>query len=81
MARIVLVTMGSWGDLFPYVGLSLELQQRGHDVVLAGSPAWEELVTDAGLSYRGIGKPIGFDDFRDRPEGPRVPPRPRQLPL
>jgi rhamnosyltransferase subunit B len=68
MARIVLVTMGSWGDLFPYVGLSLELQQRGHDVVLAGSPAWEELVTDAGLSYRGIGKPIGFDDFRDRPE-------------
>src|SRR4051794_41494613 len=68
MARIVLVTMGSWGDLFPFVGLSIELQRRGHDVVLAGSPAWEELVTDAGLAYTGIGRSIGFDEFRDRAE-------------
>jgi hypothetical protein len=37
------VTMGSWGDLFPFVGLGRALVARGHEVRLANSPAWELL--------------------------------------
>jgi len=35
MARIVLTTWGSYGDLNPYLGLALALKARGHEPVLA----------------------------------------------
>jgi UDP:flavonoid glycosyltransferase YjiC (YdhE family) len=50
VSGIALVTMGSWGDLFPFVSLSHRLIERGHDVRLVASPAWEDIATEA--SYR-----------------------------
>ena len=35
MSRIVLTTWGSLGDLHQMIALSLELRDRGHDIVLA----------------------------------------------
>jgi hypothetical protein len=35
VAAITLVTMGAWGDLFPFVGLGRALGARGHEVRLA----------------------------------------------
>ena len=37
MARIRLISVGSRGDLQPYLAILLELQQRGHQVTLIGS--------------------------------------------
>jgi rhamnosyltransferase subunit B len=68
MARIVMAMIGSWGDLFPYIGVGVELCRRDHDVVLATPPAFSELVTEAGLVSAPIGRPIGFEDFEDSPE-------------
>ncbi len=35
MARIVLTSFGSHGDLNPFMGLALALRERGHEPVLA----------------------------------------------
>jgi UDP:flavonoid glycosyltransferase YjiC (YdhE family) len=38
MGRVVLATMGSWGDIFPVIGLAKGLTEAGHDVRVAASP-------------------------------------------
>ncbi len=37
MARIRLISLGSRGDLQPYLAILLELQRRGHQVTMIGS--------------------------------------------
>jgi rhamnosyltransferase subunit B len=68
VAGITLVTMGSWGDLFPFVGLGGALMARGHEVRLAASPAWEDAVAEAGVPFVGVGRRFGFEEFRQHPE-------------
>ena len=68
MSSITLVTMGSWGDLFPFVGLSKCLIERGHDVRLAASPAWEAIVAEASVPFFGVGRRLGFDELGQHPE-------------
>lgn len=67
MATLVLATLGTWGDLFPFVGLGLDLQRRGHEVRIAASPAWSSVVPGE-LTFVGLGRPVGFDDFGEHPE-------------
>jgi len=68
VASILFATVGSWGDLFPFVGVAAELQRRGHDARIAASPAWRDIVTAAHTEFVPIGRPIGFDEFRQHPE-------------
>ena len=49
-------------------GLGVELQRREHKVALAASPAWPQIGEDAGLDFAPIGRPVGFEEFRDHPE-------------
>jgi UDP:flavonoid glycosyltransferase YjiC (YdhE family) len=35
VSRIVLTTIGSFGDLHPKIAIAFELRHRGHDVVFA----------------------------------------------
>ena len=53
--RIVLLPYGSLGDVLPYLGLGLRLQQRGHDVTLATNGFFAHLVQRAGLDFHEIG--------------------------
>jgi len=39
MARVILATFGSLGDLHPYIAIALELNARGHQPVIATSAA------------------------------------------
>jgi rhamnosyltransferase subunit B len=50
-ARIVLATWGSWGDLFPYLGLALRLKALGHSPVLATCPFHRSAVEQAGIAF------------------------------
>jgi rhamnosyltransferase subunit B len=68
VSRITLVTMGSWGDLFPFVGLSQGLIERGHDVRLVASPAWEDIATEASVPFVGVGRRLGFEELSQHPE-------------
>lgn len=51
MARIALSTMGSLGDLHPFVALGLELRRRGHSVVINTWQGYREKIIDNGLEF------------------------------
>jgi UDP:flavonoid glycosyltransferase YjiC (YdhE family) len=62
VARIVLTSFGSFGDLNPYIGLGLALQARGHAPVLAVPPVYREMVTAAGLEFHPVRPDLPVDD-------------------
>jgi UDP:flavonoid glycosyltransferase YjiC (YdhE family) len=49
MARIVITTFGSSGDINPYVALGLTLRARGHEVVFAVEEGFRDVVASAGF--------------------------------
>lgn len=54
MAQITILTLGSRGDVQPYVALGAGLQAAGHRVALATADQFAELTTQAGLEHRPI---------------------------
>lgn len=54
MARIVLTTWGSYGDINPYVGLSLALKARGHEPVLAAPGYYRSLAEREGIAFHAV---------------------------
>ena len=48
--KIVLATLGSLGDLHPFMALALGLRARGADPVLATSEDYRSKVTAAGIA-------------------------------
>ena len=53
--RVLLTSIGSFGDLNPYIGLGLALKRRGHEPVLAVANAYRPHVEAAGLLCRPVG--------------------------
>jgi UDP:flavonoid glycosyltransferase YjiC (YdhE family) len=49
--KIVITTYGSLGDIHPYLPIALELQQRGHRVVLATSLLYQAKIEALGLEF------------------------------
>ena len=52
MARIVITTFGSTGDLNPFVALGLALRSSGHDMLFAVEANFEEQVSALGFPVR-----------------------------
>ncbi len=52
--HFILVTIGSAGDLFPFLRLGLELRLRGHRVDLAGPGQHEPFAQAAGLAFHAL---------------------------
>ena len=50
MKKIAMFTMGTRGDVQPYIYLSKALMNAGHDVVLGTHPCWRELVEGYGIT-------------------------------
>ncbi|MEP7211919.1 MAG: glycosyltransferase [Acidobacteriota bacterium] len=51
MAKIVIATFGSLGDLHPKVAIGLELKARGHDVTVAAMEFYREKIELLGLKF------------------------------
>lgn len=62
MARIVLTSFGSHGDLNPFMGLALALRERGHEPVLALPASYRDAVEREGLAFRPVRPDLDFDD-------------------
>ena len=52
--RIILNTLGSFGDIHPYMSLAMELQQRGHEPAIATMAIYREKIEGAGLKFFSI---------------------------
>jgi UDP:flavonoid glycosyltransferase YjiC (YdhE family) len=53
--RIVINCWGSYGDVYPYVGLAAELKARGHTPVIATAAMYRDTVERAGIEYAHVG--------------------------
>jgi len=56
--RIAIATIGTQGDVQPYVALAARLQQHGYSVVLGAPNDFEALVTGYGIEFRSLGASI-----------------------
>lgn len=54
MARIVLCTLGSLGDLHPYIAIAQALARRGHTPVLATHETYRVKIESLGLSFHPV---------------------------
>ncbi len=52
--RIVLTTLGSLGDLHPYIAVALGLQARGHEAVIATSSSYRQKIEALGIGFRAL---------------------------
>ena len=51
---MIITTFGSFGDLNPYVGLSLGLKARGHDPVIATAEFYRPFVEGEGIGFSPV---------------------------
>src|SRR5262245_11774486 len=52
--HMILISIGTDGDLFPYVGLGKVLRMRGHDVTLVASGQYQALALEQRFAFREL---------------------------
>jgi UDP:flavonoid glycosyltransferase YjiC (YdhE family) len=68
MANILLIPIGSAGDVHPFVALGLALRDRGHRVTVITSVYFERLLRQVGLDYIGLGSVEQFESILLHPD-------------
>lgn len=58
--EIVVVAIGSAGDVHPFMGIAIQLQQRGHAVTFLANASFEQSVQNAGLRFHPVGDPDAY---------------------
>jgi sterol 3beta-glucosyltransferase len=58
MSTIVILAVGSRGDVAPLTGVGVRLQQAGHRVVIVAYSPFAELITGCGLGFRQLGDAV-----------------------
>lgn len=66
--NMLLLAVGSYGDVLPLLGLAKRLQQRGHEVTLLTNDHFRELVQHAGVGFVGVGTADEYDTMADNPD-------------
>lgn len=65
--RVAIQTLGTRGDVQPYVALALELIRRGHEVQIAAPVQFETMIRGRGIAFGAL--PGQFLALMDTPEG------------
>ena len=58
--RVLIATIGSSGDVNPFIAVGRALAARGHEVGVLANPFFESAVVQAGLGYEPLGEEIDF---------------------
>lgn len=64
----VLQTFGSAGDVYPMMGLALELQQRGHDVTLATNDHFAAIAAEYEVPFFALGTDAEYQSCINHPD-------------
>ena len=54
MKKIAMFTMGTRGDVQPYIILSRALMKSGFDVTLGSHPCWRSLIESYGVHFEPV---------------------------
>jgi sterol 3beta-glucosyltransferase len=52
--KVTILTIGSRGDVQPFVALGLGLRDAGHEVTLVTGKGFEAFVSERGLRFAGL---------------------------
>lgn len=63
MARIVLLSSGSQGDVSPFVALALGLRAAGHEVVMGAQPFHADFVARHGVHFQPLGDGASVEQY------------------
>jgi sterol 3beta-glucosyltransferase len=61
LKNIIIFTMGTRGDVQPYIYLAQALIKEGHRVTIGTHPCWKKLVTSAMIQFTPIGPDINIE--------------------
>ena len=64
----LLITIGSHGDVHPFVGIGRALRDRGHTVRVVANEAFEPMITAAGLRFLPLGTAAEFRAVQSDPD-------------
>jgi len=53
--NVVMVALGTYGDVHPFVGLGQAMRRRGHRVRVIANPFFSSLISQAGLQFTPVG--------------------------
>ena len=62
VARILITSWGSFGDVYPYAALALALRARGHDPIIATAEFFRPLFDSLDIEFHPVGPAIDPDD-------------------
>lgn len=65
--NILILAVGSYGDVLPLVGLGRELRNRGHGITFFTNGHFASLVRRADLHFVPLGSSKAYDDLADNP--------------
>jgi UDP:flavonoid glycosyltransferase YjiC (YdhE family) len=68
VSDILLCTIGSAGDVYPFIGLGHGLRQRGFRVTLVTSQYFEPQARDAGLEFASLGSAEDYESIIQNPD-------------
>lgn len=66
--NVLLVAIGSHGDVHPFVGVGGALKRRGHRVTVLSNDHFESLIRSAGLEFASLGTDEEFRQVTDNRE-------------
>jgi rhamnosyltransferase subunit B len=64
----LLISIGSHGDIHPFVGIGRALMSRGHTVKLAANEAFASLIERAGIAFIPMGDRAIFEQMKHNPD-------------
>jgi MGT family glycosyltransferase len=63
--RLMIVTIGTAGDVFPMVGIAKAMRDRGHEVHIASTPEYGDLATQLAFVFHSLNGIPGTTDAPD----------------
>jgi rhamnosyltransferase subunit B len=67
LLNVLLVALGSSGDVFPYIGLGRALRARGHRVTLLANSHFEPVIRSSQLDYVELGTEADYRSITENP--------------
>lgn len=59
--KTIIFTMGTRGDVQPYIFLAQALKEQGHKVTIGTHPCWRALVQESGAAFAAVGEDVNIE--------------------
>ena len=66
--KVIVIPIGSSGDVHPLLGLAVELRDRGHEIVVVTNGHFEPLARKNGLAFEALGTAEEYHDAINDPD-------------